>query len=77
LSARLPKLKLEGGEAPLFDDDWNGLINVTKGGKREGKRRLITLEDVRREFQEELDRRAALKQGRFGFMDAGNEMDVL
>lgn len=55
----------------------NGLINGTKGEKREGKRRLVTLEDVRREYQEELDRRAALEQGRFGFVDEGNEMDVL
>jgi DNA repair protein RAD51/nuclear pore complex protein Nup160 len=52
-----------------------GLINGTKGEKREGKRRLVTLEDVRREYQEELDRRAALEQGRFGFV--GEEMDVL
>ena len=54
-----------------------GLINGTKGEQREGKRRLVTLDDVRREYQEELDRRAALEQGRFGFVDEGVEMDVL
>lgn len=55
----------------------NGAINGTKGEIKEGKRRLVTLEDVRREYQEELDRRAALEQGRFGFVDEGGDMDVL
>jgi DNA repair protein RAD51/nuclear pore complex protein Nup160 len=55
-----------------------GLINGTRGEKREGRRRLVTLEDVRREYAEELDRRAALEQGRFGFVEgAGEPMDVL
>lgn len=50
-----------------------------RGGKGEGgKRKLITLEDVRRSYQEELDRRSVLENGRFGF-DEGDDvmMDVL
>lgn len=43
-----------------------------------GKRKLVTLEDVRRSYQEELDRRSVLENGRFGF-DEGDDviMDVL
>jgi DNA repair protein RAD51/nuclear pore complex protein Nup160 len=48
------------------------------GKEKEGKRKLVTLEDVRREYAEELDRRAVLEQGRFGFVDEGGDgMDVL
>ncbi|KIW06549.1 uncharacterized protein PV09_02979 [Verruconis gallopava] len=54
-----------------------GLLNGTAKEKKEGKRRLVTLEDVRREYQEELDRRAAMEQGKFAFVDEGEEMDVL
>lgn len=49
------------------------------GGKAEGgKRKVVTLEDVRRSYQEELDRRSVLENGRFGF-DEGDDimMDVL
>jgi hypothetical protein len=40
---------------------------------------LVTLEDVRREYQEELDKLAALEQGRFAFMgeDEGDDMNAL
>lgn len=56
-----------------------GLINGTTKEKKEGKRCLVTLEDVRREYQEELDKLAALEQGRFAFTggNEGDEMDVL
>ena len=56
----------------------NGLINGTAKEKKEGKRGLVTLDDIRREYQEELDRLAALEHGRFAFHDEdGDEMDVL
>jgi hypothetical protein len=57
----------------------NGLINGTAKEKKEGKRGLVTLEDVRREYQEELDKLAALEQGRFAFMgeDEGDDMNAL
>jgi hypothetical protein len=57
--------------------DKKGLINGTAKEKKDGKRRLVTLEDVRREYQDELDRRAAMEQGRFAFTDGNDEMDVL
>lgn len=47
-------------------------------GEGEGKkRRVLTLEDVRGEYQAELDRRAAIESGRFAFVGCGDEMDVL
>ncbi|KAI9872539.1 MAG: hypothetical protein M1830_001507 [Pleopsidium flavum] len=49
-------------------------------GQGEGqKRKVLTLEDVRAEYQAELDRRAAIESGRFAFVGAGgaDEMDVL
>jgi len=46
-------------------------------GEGEGKkRRVLTLEDVRGEYQAELDRRAAIESGRFAFVGCGDEMDV-
>lgn len=39
-----------------------------EGGK-EGKRRVVTLADVRRGYQEELDRIAAIQNNQFGFGD--------
>lgn len=57
---------------------------VLSGGKERrgsgimvgGKRRIVTLEDVRKKYQEELDRRSVIENGRFGF-DEGDAMDVL
>jgi hypothetical protein len=40
------------------------------------KRKLVTLVDVRREYQEELDRLAAMEQGQFA-ITGGDAMDVL
>jgi nuclear pore complex protein Nup160 len=41
-----------------------------------GKRKVVTLADIRREYQEELDRIAAIQNNQFGFV-ADDEMDVL
>lgn len=49
-----------------------------RGEVRRAKRRIVTLEDVRREYQAELDRRSEIVQGRFAFGVGGGEaMDVL
>jgi hypothetical protein len=40
------------------------------------KRSIVTLDDVRREYQEELDRLAAMEQGQFAFA-GGDGMDIL
>ena len=59
---------------------------VLSGGKERrgsgiligGKRKIVTLEDVRKSYQEELDRRSVIENGRFGFgFDEGDAMDVL
>lgn len=41
-----------------------------------GKRKVVTLADIRREYQNELDRIAAIENNQFGFA-AGDAMDVL
>jgi hypothetical protein len=53
--------------------------NATTNGFSAGvgtKRSIVTLDDVRREYQEELDRLAAMEQGQFAFA-GGDAMDVL
>lgn len=47
-------------------------------GKAKGilKRRVVTLEDLRKEYQAELDRVSAMENGQFAFA-GGDEMDVL
>jgi nuclear pore complex protein Nup160 len=44
--------------------------------KAEGKRRVVTLADVRREYQDELDRIAAIQNNQFGF-ESEDEMEIL
>lgn len=47
-------------------------------GEEEGRRRkVVTLDDVRADYQAELDRVAAIESGRFAFVGDGGEMDVL
>ncbi|KAL1646814.1 hypothetical protein SLS58_002949 [Diplodia intermedia] len=53
-----------------------GLKGVPEG-KAAPRRRLVTLEDLRREYQAELDRVAAMETGRFAFSAGGDAMDVL
>jgi hypothetical protein len=54
----------------------NGHSGNTEGGSR---RCVVSIEDVRREYQAELDRLAQLEQGDFAFAadDGGEAMDVL
>lgn len=64
---------LSGGE------DADDGIGIGIGGK---KRKLVTIKDVRKEYQDELDRRSMIENGRFGFGYADgegerDEMDVL
>jgi nuclear pore complex protein Nup160 len=41
------------------------------------KRKVVTLEDIRKEYQGELDRIAAIENDQFAFNGSGDEMDVL
>lgn len=41
------------------------------------KRKLVTMEDVRKDFTAELDRRSEIQQGRFPLIGGGDEMDML
>lgn len=52
-------------------------ILADTGGEEGMKRRVVTLDDVRGEYQGELDRVAAMESGRFAFVGDGAEMDVL
>jgi hypothetical protein len=46
-------------------------------GKKLLKRQVVTLESLRKEYQAELDRVAAIESGQFPFVEAADEMDVL
>lgn len=41
------------------------------------KRQIVTLETLRKEYQAELDRIAAIESGQFAFVDPTDEMDIL
>ena len=40
-------------------------------------RHIVTLDSLRKEYQAELDRVAAIENGQFAFMDPTDEMDIL
>lgn len=46
-------------------------------GKKLLKRHIVTLDSLRKEYQAELDRVAAIESGQFPFVEAGDEMEVL
>jgi len=46
-------------------------------GKKLIKRQIVTLDSLRKEYQAELDRVAAIEGGNFPFVEARDEMDVL
>lgn len=48
----------------------------SKNGEAQAKRNVVTLEEVRTEYQGELDRIAAIDNNQFAF-NGGDEMDVL
>ena len=54
------------------EEGWILVDGDAEGGAK--GRRIITLEDVRRSYQAELDRRSEMVQGRFALV--GEEMDV-
>ncbi|KAI9819922.1 MAG: hypothetical protein M1827_006492 [Pycnora praestabilis] len=58
---------VEPSQAWLLAEGYNGI----------SKRRVVTLEDVRKEYQEELDREAMIENNQFSFAGVGDEMDVL
>ncbi|KAI0412007.1 nucleoporin Nup120/160-domain-containing protein [Xylaria grammica] len=49
---------------------------AAKGGPTNGKRKVVTLADIRKEYQDELDRIAAIQNNQFGF-SAEDEMEIL
>lgn len=46
-------------------------------GKKLLKRQIVTLDTLRKEYQNELDRISAIESGQFPFVETGDEMDVL
>jgi len=62
----------------LSEGDGGGLRMGAHAMKE--KRKVVTIEDVRRGYQKELDRRSVIESGRFRFMGGnreGDERDVL
>jgi hypothetical protein len=46
-------------------------------GKKLLKRHIVTLDSLRKEYQAELDRGAAIEAGQFPFVDPADDMDIL
>ena len=46
-------------------------------GKKLLKRQIVTLDTLRKEYQEELDRVAAIESGHFPFVETEDGMDIL
>lgn len=59
------------------DEGWILAEGIETPLAPKGKRKIVTLEDVRREYQSELDRRSEMQQGRFPLLAGGDAMDVL
>jgi nuclear pore complex protein Nup160 len=55
------------------EEDVDGGKTTSTPGR---KRKVVTLADVRKEYQEELDRISAIQNNQFGF-DAGDAMDIM
>lgn len=55
-----------------------GTLNWGIGqGKKLLKRQIVTLDTLRKEYQEELDRVAAIESGQFPFVETEDGMDIL
>lgn len=78
---------LSGGSASRVAGDGGAGVGGLGGGGGAGKpegarRKVLTLQDVRDEYQRELDRRSVIENGRWSFGDGGagagvgEEMDV-
>ncbi|KAI0109583.1 nucleoporin Nup120/160-domain-containing protein [Nemania sp. FL0031] len=52
------------------------LTSAGSGARVVGKRKVVTLADIRKEYQDELDRIAAIQNNQFGFT-ADDEMEIL
>lgn len=64
----LAEQKVEGGGPPQW-----GIGQ----GKKLLKRQIITLDSLRKDYQAELDRVAAIESGQFPFVESADDMDVL
>lgn len=62
----------------ITEESWEhgGAVGGGLNGAERKRRRIVRLEDVRREYQSELDRRSEMQQGRFPLL-GGDAMDVL
>ncbi|KAI1304764.1 nucleoporin Nup120/160-domain-containing protein [Xylaria venustula] len=68
---------VEQKQAWIIADDFSHTqAAVGKGAATSGKRRVVTLADIRKEYQDELDRIAAIQNNQFGFL-ADDEMEIL
>ncbi|PKS11826.1 hypothetical protein jhhlp_001120 [Lomentospora prolificans] len=61
-------------QAWIFSEESNGTEGLNGG--IEGKRKVVTLADVRKQYQDELDRIAAIQNDQFGF-EADDAMQIL
>jgi len=62
------------------EDGWvlaEGVEGENSGSSRKSKRRIVTLDDVRRDYQGELDRRSEMQQGRFSLLVDGESIGLM
>ena len=60
---------LSGGSASKVAGDGSGGVGKPDGAKR----KVLTLQDVREEYQGELDRRSVIENGKWGFGFGGDD----
>lgn len=73
----------EEDEAWVLTDSFDGAQTKSQGARKDDKkdgvkkkRFLVTIKDVRAEYQKELDRRSMLENGRWGFgLDGADDED--
>jgi nuclear pore complex protein Nup160 len=61
---------VEPKQAWIYDE-----VSTGFGQKDAGKRKVVSLADIRKQYQDELDRIAAIHNNQFGF-DAGDVMEL-
>ncbi|KAH9865383.1 hypothetical protein J1614_008966 [Plenodomus biglobosus] len=64
----------------LADQKMDGIAPLQWGigqGKKLLKRQIVTLDSLRKEYQAEIDRVAAIESGQFAFVDPTDDMDIL
>lgn len=74
--------EVNGGEVDDDDDvfsknDWDQFLGAMKREAGEAKRKLVTVAQIRKQYQDELDRIAAIQNNQFGFAAGDDDDDIM